>query len=174
MQNIEKLSKKNGVLLENYGNCQFCGSDTNDGVYECFEMFNNISYWIEAGSIQQFLCADAHALQHQETHGKWNNNLHLTRLYLIMKRGIRWNYAKTPFLSKTLDLYKINNVQNIIISPPPLSRGKITVSDLINIEKTEAFNDLVQKWAIGVYDSYSSYHSIAKEIGEIYFEKYEK
>ena len=157
-----------------YGTCQFCGSDTNGGVYECLNIFVNMSYWTELGSMQHFLWEDAHALQHSEAHGKWNNNFHLTRLYLITKRNIVWNYEKTSLLSKTLLLYKTNNEQKIIISPSSLSRGQITVTDFINVETKEFFNVLVQKWAIEVYDSYISYHSTAKEIGEIFIKKYEK
>jgi hypothetical protein len=174
MQDIDKQAKKNGVALINYGRCQFCGSHTEGGVYGCFDIYNNMASLVKMGSVEHFLWADAHALQHSEVHGKWNNNLHLTRLYLITQRKMDWNFEKTPLLSKTLNLYKINNEQKIIISPPALSRGEITVTDFIKIQTEEALIKLVQKWANKVYDSYSLYHSTANEIGEIFIEKYEK
>ena len=45
MQGIDRQAKKNGVVLINYGSCQFCGSDTKGGVYECFNIYNNILDW---------------------------------------------------------------------------------------------------------------------------------
>lgn len=109
MQDIEKQANKNGVALVKHGRCQFCGSNTREGVFECFRKYNDLSGMVKFNNIQHFLWADSHALQHSEIHGKWNSNLHLTRQYLILKKNIKWDYEKTPLLSSTIDLYKTIN-----------------------------------------------------------------
>lgn len=43
MQDIERQAQIKGVKLERYGRCQFCGSNTKGGVYECFDVFNAVA-----------------------------------------------------------------------------------------------------------------------------------
>ncbi len=43
MQNIERQAQKKGIELKDYGRCQFCGSNTRGGVFECFDVFNDLA-----------------------------------------------------------------------------------------------------------------------------------
>jgi hypothetical protein len=174
MQDLEKLASKNGILLADYGRCQFCGSHTKKGARECYDTFHNILHRIEFNRLEQFLIVDAHCLQHPEIHGRWNNHYHLTRLHLILKRNIKWDFKKTPLLSNILDLYKKNKDNEVIMPPPPFLRGKIVITDISDIKIKEKFNDLVRKYANEVYESYEDFHHIAMAVEDNYLSKYEK
>ena len=107
MQNIVQQAQKKGIELKDYGRCQFCGSNTKGGVFECFDVFNDLEiHFMDGIGLSQFVFADAHCLQHSEVHGIWNNNLHLTRQYLMLEKEIAWEYSKTSRLSHILDLYR--------------------------------------------------------------------
>lgn len=174
MQNIERQAQKNGVKLKRYGKCQFCGSNTNGGVYECFDIFNNMtSNFVDGKGLSQFVFADAHCLQHSEVHGKWNNNLHLTRQYLILERNIEWEYSKTPLLSDMMDKYKLSHPDALIPALPVLERGNLTVTDLVGLKQDE-FESMLLTWAIDVYHAYNQFHVIAKIVGDLYINKYER
>ncbi|MEF3310467.1 DUF5946 family protein [Paenibacillus sp. GYB004] len=160
--------------MEGSGRCQFCGSKTNGGVFECFDVFNAVAVSsVDITGISQFIYADAHALQHSEVHGTWNNNLHLTRQYLILVRNVKWNYSKTPPLSNVLDKYKLKRPEDMIPPLPVLARGRTTITDLVGL-KQEEFSKMLLQWANDVYQSYVRYHSIAKVVGDLYINKFER
>lgn len=174
MQNIERQAQKNGVELLHNGKCQFCGSNTKGGVFECFDIFNEMaSHFADGNREQQFLFADAHCLQHSEVHGKWNNNLHLTRQYLMLEKRIEWKYSKTPLLSNTLDQYKVAHPDVWIPPLPVQERGFLTVTDLAGLHSKE-LESMVFQWANDVYRSYERFHSRATVVGDLYIHKYER
>ncbi|GAB2551683.1 DUF5946 family protein [Gracilibacillus alcaliphilus] len=174
MQNIERQAKKKGVKLDRYGRCQFCGSDTKGGVFECFEVFNsNAGNFANLSSQSQFIYADTHCLQHSEVHGTWNNNFHLTRQYLILEKYVNWDYSKTSQLTNTLDKYKLTHPEAVIPALSPLERGQFTITDLIG-HKQNKCNMMLLQWANDVYQAYKKYHPIAKVVGDLFINKFEK
>ncbi|MET3849402.1 DUF5946 family protein [Paenibacillus sp. OAE614] len=174
MQNIERQAQKKGIELKDYGRCQFCGSNTRGGVFECFDVFNDLAMnFMEGNNLFTFIYADAHCLQHSEVHGGWNNNLHLTRQYLILEQAIAWEYAKTSQLSNILDQYKRSHPDILIPALPLQQRGHLTVTDLIGLKQKE-LEFMVFKWAYDVYHSYDRYHTNAKVVGDLYINKYER
>lgn len=122
--------------------------------------------------LYQFIFADAHCLQHSEVHGIWNNNLHLTRQYLILDQNIEWEYSKTPQLSNIMDLYKLSHPDNVIPALPVQERGHLTVTDIIGLRQKE-LESTILKWANDVYQSYDRFHPIAEVVGDLYINKYE-
>jgi hypothetical protein len=54
----------------------------------------------------------------------WNHHFHHTRLYLILKGGIKWNYNYPPLPGGGVDQYKTNQVEEIISPPLVFSHGK--------------------------------------------------
>lgn len=171
MQNIEQQAQKNGVALQCVGRCQFCGSDTDGGVFECFDVFNTLPSEVAVSS--QFVYADAHCLQHPEVHGTWNNHFHLTRLYLILEKEIIWDHSKTPYLSRTLDKYKLSREKVLIPTLPKLERGKTTVTNLVGLQGNE-IELMIGQWARDVYQAYERFHPIAKVVGGLYLLNGEK
>ncbi|WP_424963752.1 DUF5946 family protein [Ekhidna sp.] len=124
MQDYIDLAKKNGVVLYDTGHCQFCGAATKRGVHECVEIFSlgfqQIDYSRTENHIYRFLSVDAHTLQHPEIHGRWNNHFHLTRLHLILRQQVMWNYKLSPELSDHLNRYKAQHMDEILNPPQPL------------------------------------------------------
>ncbi|MBB6694022.1 hypothetical protein H7B90_21715 [Cohnella xylanilytica] len=173
MQDIERQARKKGIKLERRGRCQFCGSNVEGGVFECFEVFIETGGRLAEIGLPPFMYADAHCLQHTEVHGDWNNNLHLARQYLTLEREVVWNYSKTPLLSRVMDDYKLARPDSRIPALPVLERGNLTVTDLIGLEQQE-LERVLESWARGVYRSYERFHPIAKAIGDLYISKYEK
>jgi hypothetical protein len=171
MQNFTDQADKNGVTLISAGKCQFCGADTTGGVYECVAIystgFNVIDFSKSENHITRFLSVDAHALQHSEIHGKWNNHFHLTRLHLILKLGFKWDYAKSPRLSDYLKKYKESNPNEMLTPPNPIERGLTTTTDVLNRAKTEEdCKKLITQWAEEVYDSWNMYHDLVDSIAK--------
>lgn len=64
MQDYIELAKKNGVTLLDSGKCQFCGANTQRGIYEYLEIFNLGFQVIDFSNIEnqiyRFLIVDAH------------------------------------------------------------------------------------------------------------------
>jgi len=174
MQNIMRQAQKKGIKLKDYGRCQFCGSNIKGGVFECFDVFNDLQiHFMDGSGVNQFIFVDAHCLQHSEVHGKWNNNLHLTRMYLMLEKEIEWEYSKTSRLSNVLDLYKSSHPDILIPALPVQERGHVTVMDLIELKQKE-FESMLFKWANDVYRSYVRFHPSAKVVGDLYINKYER
>jgi hypothetical protein len=175
MQDFIDQAIKNGVTLIDNGKCQFCGADYQKGIFECmdnynkgFEIldFNNSEY-----HIARFLSVDAHALQHQEIHGRWSNHFHLTRLNLIIDKKLNWDYKKSPLLSKYLNEYKLNRPNEFLAPPLPLQRGSITVKDVTKATTADECVELVRKWVEGVYSAWSSNHSIVSQIADGFLDR---
>jgi hypothetical protein len=175
MQDLLGYARKNGVILEGSGPCQFCGSKVSGGVFECLHNVDHIAQVLDftnpAYYLTRFLSVDAMALQHCEVHGTWNNHIHLTRLFLIFERNVQWDYAKTPQLSTIINHYKKN--KTAFLTPPPLKhRGQLTTSDLLTATSPEEGMDIVKKWAIEVYHSFNSHHSLVSSIANVFIAKY--
>ncbi len=171
MQNYIDLAKKNGVILLDTGKCQFCGANTQRGIHECLEIFNLGFQELDFSSIEnhiyRFLIVDAHALQHPEIHGRWNNHFHLSRLHLIFKYDIKWTYKLSPKLSDYLNRYKANRQNEYLIPPEILKRGNITTTDIKEKSTNETeCKDLIREWALDVYDKWSNYHGVVDEIAK--------
>lgn len=171
MQDYIDLAKKNRVHLLDKGKCQFCGANTKRGIHECLEIsnlrFQEIDFSNIENHIYRFLIVDAHALQHPEIHGRWNNHFHLSRLQLIFKYDIKWIYKLSPKLSDYLNKYKANKQDEYLTPPEILKRGEITTTDILEKSTNEtACKDLIQRWALDVHDKWSMNHYIVDEIAK--------
>ncbi len=175
MQDLLDYALKNGIILQEKGNCQFCGAEVTGGVIECHNQvhhladmvdFNNPAYYVT-----RFLSVDAMALQHGELHGPWNNHIHLTRLHLILKKKVTWTYAKTPLLSNIINQYKKNKTE--VLTPPPLTqRGNLTTSDLIKITSPAECVAFVRQWAQEVYTSFNQHQALVATIADEFLVTY--
>jgi hypothetical protein len=178
MQDYIDQAKKNGLIIKSEGVCQLCGAETRKGLNECVEIASNITHKLnhELGihHMTIFQCVDAHALQHCEIHGRWNNHFHLTRLYLILKEGIKWNYKYSPLLSEVVDKYKTAHMEEIISPPSALSRGKITVMDVENATTDEEYIILTKQWAKEVFEKFSIGHIIASGVAADFLNRINK
>jgi hypothetical protein len=170
MQDFIEQAIKNGVTLLNKGKCQFCGANYEGGVFECMEIYKDkvllFDYNIPVLNQSRFLIVDAHALQHPELQGRWNNHLHLTRLCLLLEKQVKWDYKKTPLLSDFLNDYKKGRMDETLIPPLKLERGKITAKDVSLATSTEQYIELVQHWAEEVYKSWHSNYSLVAKIAD--------
>jgi hypothetical protein len=176
MQDFIDQATKNGITLIDSGKCQLCGADTIGGIYECVSLystgFNLLDFSKIESHISRFLSVDAHALQHSEIHGRWNNHFHLTRLHLILKLDYKWDYNKSPLLSNYLNGYKKDKNNEILIPPKPMERGSITTIDILNNAKTESeCKDLIKQWALTVYNSWANYHNLVDIIAKGFIDK---
>lgn len=176
MQDYIDLAEKNGVTLLSTGKCQFCGAKTQRGVHECLEIFNLGFQEVDFSSIEnhiyRFMIVDAHTLQHPEIHGRWNNHFHLSRLHLIFKYGIKWTSELSPQLSDYLNKYKIYKPDEYLTPPEHLKRGNITTTDIKekSINETEC-KELIKKWALEVYDKWSTHHDIVDNIAKGFLDR---
>ena len=125
----------------------------------------------DATQLSVFLCVDAHALQHAEIHGRWNNHFHLSRLHLILKDKVPWNYKYSVLLSEVLKSYKKANPIETIDRPERKKRGRITVIDVEGANSQEDYNEKVAKWADAVFESYHDGHAIAREVSILFTQK---
>ncbi len=163
MKDYIEQAEKNEIELISNGNCQFCGSNVERGVYECMELFSlgfeSLDYSKHENHFFRFLSVDAHTLQHPEIHGRWNNHFHLTRLHLILKYEVQWTYRLSPMLSDCLNVYKINR-QDEYLEPPEIGRrGDITVLDVAsNGQNEEKCKEWIQQWARKVYVAWTAHH----------------
>jgi len=176
MQDLFKFAKKNNLILHDSGKCQLCGANTTGGIFECISLYSNgfefIDFSKKENHISRFLSVDAHALQHPELHGRWNNHFHLTRLHLIFQKKYKWSYNKSPLLSNFIDAYKKENHTEILIPPNPVERGNINVIDVINSSNSEdECKSMIEKWAISVYDSWKEHHSLVDKIANGFLQK---
>ncbi len=166
MQNFREQARKNGVTLIDTGPCQFCGAAVTGGVEACL-LLASAGETGDHAALQQsgtlFLAVDAHALQHAEIHGPWNNALHLLRQHLMLERQIAWRYEKTPVLSDFLKDYRQRPTAEIPASPPPGQRGALTTADVARAATPDEHRALVRLWAEAVYAAFVLYHPWARE-----------
>lgn len=176
MNDWRNQAKKNNFKVKQNGKCQLCGAPLSNGISECVDVSSNIIHKLnhEAGidSMTIFLCVDAHALQHAEIHGRWNNHFHLTRLNLILNENIKWNYKLSPLLSEVVDSYKASRLEERIIPPEIGKRGNTTVLDVSNTSNDEEYIKVVNKWALEVYNSFEKGHDIAAKLSQIFKDKF--
>ena len=175
MQDFITYAKTHGIQLLSEGPCQFCGSRVNMGVVECHGNTNHLSEVLDFNNPDhfetRFLSVDAMALQHCELHGKWNNHIHLTRLFLILQNNVSWHYLKTPQLSNIINKYKSNRFE-FLIPPPPKHRGNLTTSDLIQKGTTAELILKVKDWAMEVFQAFGDHHIVVSSIASMYLNKY--
>ena len=174
MQDLVNYAVKNGIILQEIGDCQFCGCQALRGVFECHENTYRIAELLDFNDSvnyqTRFLSVDAMALQHSEIHGPWNNHIHLARLYLIFEKGILWDYSKTPLLSNVINQYKRNRKE--FLMPPPLKeRGKLTTEDLLQVTTAIECVDLVRNWAFEVYKAFEIHHAVVANISTNFLAK---
>lgn len=170
MQDFIGQAHKNGVTLLNSGKCQFCGGAYQRGIFECMENYQSGNDFLKFNNVENhlfiFLSVEAHALQHPEIHGRWNNHFHLTRLNLILEKKINWDYKKSPILSDYLNEYKVGRPNEFLNPPIPLNRGIITSKDLVTVSTEEECMKLIKKWAQEVYNAWDKNHEIVSQIAE--------
>jgi hypothetical protein len=175
MQDFIDQANKNGVTLLDNGMCQFCGAGYQRGIFECMDNYNNglelLDFNNSENHLFRFLSVDAHALQHPEIHGRWNNHFHLTRLNLILDKEQTWDYKKSPMLSDYLNAYKLNRPNEFLTIPKPLARGSITARDLTKVTTTDECVELIRKWANEVYQAWSENHALVSQIADGFIEK---
>ena len=174
MQNFIDHSIQNGVTLLDKGKCQCCGADYEGGIFECMKNFNNGLDLLDANDstyhTPKFLRVDAHALQHPEIHGRWNNHFHLTRLHLILDQKVIWDYTKSPLLNNFLNVYKQSNPDEKFAPPQPQKRGSITLKDLSNAKTAAECVLRINQWADEVYQSWSPQHAVVSQIARDFLE----
>lgn len=170
MQDFIDQASKNNIILINKGNCQFCGGNYQNGVFECMDNYNLglplFDFNKKENHYLRFLCVDAHALQHPEIHGRWSNHFHLTRLHMIITKKIVWDYNKSTILSDFLNEYKINRPNEVLDPPQPCERGLITAKEVNDVSSAEECIKKIKKWAIEVYNTWSSNHQIVSVIAD--------
>jgi hypothetical protein len=168
MKDFREQARKHGIDLLTEGICQFCGSHVARGVFECMEIFANgilsFDYGLPEVHQTRFLIVDAHALQHPELHGRWNNHFHLMRLNLILERNAQWDYRKSPRLSEFLHEYKMMHPEEVLVAPPKLERGNMTAKDVSHAATAREREALVSDWARQVYDAWKPYHRLVSDV----------
>jgi dihydroorotase len=175
MQDLIGYAIKNGITLQKEGHCQFCGSGVVGGVFECHDNVHHLAEILDFSNplyyLTRFLSVDAMALQHCEIHGKWNNHVHLTRLFLILEKNLDWDYAKTPLLSNVVNEYK-KDKKEFLTPPPAKQRGKLTTSDLLLAVTPNDCVSTVRQWAKDVYVSFASHHALIVSIADVFIDRY--
>jgi hypothetical protein len=175
MQDWKSQAAKSNTIIQDHGRCQFCLSRTENGVSDCVEAASLVTHKVDHGlgvdRMTIFLCVDAHALQHPEIHGRWNNHFHLTRLNLILREHIKWSYRFSSLLSSVVDKYKKGRDDELILPPPIGARGASTVTDVLDTSSNEEYVGIVWDWARQVYASYTNGHDIAMHISQQFREK---
>jgi Family of unknown function (DUF5946) len=176
MQDFIDQANKNGITLLDKGKCQFCGANFQKGIFDCMANYNNGFELLDFNKTEyhtsRFLSVDAHALQHPEIHGRWSNHFHLTRLNLVLEKKVVWDYKKSPLLSDYLNVYKSSRPNEILVSPLPLERGKMTATDFIKVTTAEEGVESIQKWAEEVYQAWQLNHSLVSKIADGFLVKF--
>ncbi|MEZ4901523.1 MAG: DUF5946 family protein [Spirosomataceae bacterium] len=166
---------KAGIEIEKEGRCQCCHSNVSKGVFECHGNLNHLTQILDFNDFcyyeTRFLSVDAMALQHCEFHGPWNNHIHLTRLYLILEKNIKWDYSKTPLLSNIINAYKKDKTE-FLTPPRPGERGQLTTVDLLNASTPEECVDIVKSWATEVYHSFSVHQMLISLLANNFLNRY--
>lgn len=176
MQDYIQMAAKNNVTLHDEGPCQFCGGRTQRGVHECVEAFSfsfqSLDHSKQEDHVYRFLGVDAHCLQHPEIHGRWNNHFHLTRLHLIFEYQIFWTYQLSPQLSEHLNAYKEGKEDELLIPPPPGSRGLITSMDVRDVQEDYSQTKaMLRKWGEEVYQIWRASHPVVGKIAATFIAK---
>ncbi|NJN98112.1 MAG: hypothetical protein HC875_30525 [Anaerolineales bacterium] len=140
--------------------CHCCGASVKAGVKGCFELFAEVcalGYSDPRYSAATFYGVDAHALQHPEIHGKKNNAAHLLRLCWIFETGQFEHSGVSPHWWQT---YLQRG--DIPLLTPPAERGHLTVVDVSAALTPAEHAQLMQQWALSVYQAWHSHHDWAK------------
>lgn len=172
MQEWRSQAHKNNLDIKENGKCQLCEAQLTNGISQCVDISNYIAHKLNhdegVKSMTIFICVDAHALQHAEIHGRWNNHFHLTRLNLILNENIKWNYKLSPLLSEVVNEYKVSRLEERIVPPMLGKRGQTTVVDVYNTSNDEEYIKMAYRWAREVYNSFENGHEIVEELSKIF------
>lgn len=176
MQNYIEQAEKKKIHLLNHGPCQFCGSKVIGGIDECVNLSSMVTHYLDhklgIHTNCLFITVDAHALSHAEIHGRWNNHFHLTRLYLILIKEIKWDYYKSPQLSRIINAYKKTHLDEFLQATLKDHKEDLTVLDLANARSKGEYITLSFKWAKQVFNTYESSHDTAKALAQRFLEAY--
>ncbi len=155
------VTRKN-IKLKNTGPCQFCGAQMAKGVLECVSIYEQAFQLFDLSDQQslgyRFLSVDAHALQHPEIHGHWSSHFHLTRLHLMLKLQVEWNYRQSVQLNHYLNQFQLDRRNKYLVLPPAGMRGTITAKEVFSTADVEVCKRRINKWACQVYDAWSANH----------------
>lgn len=175
MQSWRDHAQKNKIEIIDNGDCQLCGAILDYGISQCVDLSSNTAHELtHQDGIKHmtiFLCVDAHALQHAEIHGRWNNHFHLSRLDLILNEHIQWTYRLSSRLSEVIDSYKASHLDERILPPEAGKRGVITISDVYRAQSDGEYIELAHQWATDVYESFAAGHEISQEISSVFKSK---
>ncbi|MCX6305819.1 MAG: DUF5946 family protein [Bacteroidetes bacterium] len=175
MKDFIDHANKNEITLLDKGKCQFCGANCQKGIFECMDNFNNglnlLNFEKSEYQTARFLSVDAHALQHPEIHGRWSNHFHLTRLYLMLDKNLKWDYKRSPLLSDYLNEYKLSRPNEFLIPPKPMERGNITVKDLAKVTTAKECFRIIKEWSDEVYKAWCPNHLLVSQIGAGFLDK---
>lgn len=147
--------------------CHCCGARVEAGLQGCFELFSEVcvlGYSDPRYSGATFYGVDAHALQHPEIHGKKNNAAHLLRLSWIFEYK---EYGRSGTVPKWWQEYTQRS--DLPYLEPPQARGELTVVDVAGAKTPQAHAELMQQWALSVYQAWHTHHAWAqRELSRIF------
>lgn len=170
MKDFITQAEINGIILNDLGDCQFCGAKFEKGVFDCVNQASQALELFDFNDLgfhqYRFLSVDAHALQHPEIHGRWSNHFHLSRLHLILEKKLNWDYKTSPLLSNYLNQYKLKNENEVLNVPPVLSRGEFNSKHLLEAESPQQMAEIILAWANTVYLSWQKNHALVAKISE--------
>lgn len=175
MQAWQVQAHKNQLKIVSTGDCQLCGAQVADGLGECIDksayVTHRLPHHLGARWMTIFMAVDAHALQHAEVHGRWNNHFHLARLFLIHQCEILWQYSYSPILSHVLDSYKVDHPNERIQTPDPGLRGALTVNDAEQAESDADYREIVSQWSRSVLLAYEAGYGIAEGLADLFLKQ---
>lgn len=105
------------------------------------------------------LSVDAYAVQHPGRPGPQaiqSVAVHLIRLCLLLERGLPMERANDAMLkaSEREDLY--------VWLEPPVSRGDVTVADVVDAKDVDSHMAAVRRWADSAWTAWTPHHSIVR------------
>ncbi|QZZ22230.1 hypothetical protein J5X98_07530 [Leptothermofonsia sichuanensis E412] len=107
------------------------------------------------------LTVDTYAIQHpgKPSHQSIQSvNTHLISLNLVLEKGLEGAEA-TQAIRKILDY-----ASEFVWLEPPVPNGRMTVLDVVRAKDFLEHQALVQKWARDVWNAWSVYHHIVRQL----------
>lgn len=108
------------------------------------------------------LTVDAYGVQHpgspQERNAVQSVNIHLIALHLSIVENRPVQYV-VRCMAKILD-----RKRDFVWLTPPANPHWLTVQDVIKAQTPEEHLKIVKAWAISVYNAWSDYHTVIKDI----------
>ena len=143
--------------------CEDCGAAVSEGRIGCQKMFDEVI----AREFSDYrygrthrLTVDAYSLQHSEQYMRSGKSFaaHLTGMCSAFEYedSLETNRIVQKWLSG-----------NPVISKParlPEQRGDLTIMYIHSAADAEEHNERVQEWAHSIWDAWSEYHSLARQL----------